>query len=217
MKAIRILVVDNESLVRDGFVMLLSFQPDMKVIGEARDGIEAVEIASQTKPDIILLDLHMPDPYDGVKAIPNLKNASPASRILILTSFDNTPEVYQSIKSGAMGFLLKGMTKDQLLDAIHDVAKGKASIPPHIAMKVINEMEHPTEEVYTANPLTPRERDTLNLLALGHSNQEIGATLFVHERTVAKYVSSILSKLHLANRTQAALYARNEKKDDNKK
>ena len=116
-----------------------------------------------------------------------------------------------------MGFLLKGMTRTQLLEAIHDIAKGKASIPPHIAVKVIKDIKEPTKEVYTADPLTPRERDTLNLLALGKSNQEIAATLFVHERTIAKYVSSILRKLHLANRTQAALYARNEKKDDSKK
>ena len=216
MKTIRILVVENESIVRDGFVTILSFQPDMKVVGEAKDGIEAVDIARLTKPDVVLLDLHMPR-QNGLETIPKIKSVSPDSNILILTSFDETPEVYQSIKSGALGFLLKDATRVQLLQAIHDVAKGIAAIQPSIAIKVIQDMDHPSEEVYTANPLTPRERDTLNLLALGHGNQEIAATMYVHERTVAKYVSSILSKLHLANRTQAALYARNEKKDDTKK
>jgi NarL family two-component system response regulator LiaR len=217
MKAIRILVADDEAMVREGFVELISYQSDMKVVGQAKNAAEVVEFARQNKPDIILLDLHMPKEYDGVNAIPEIKKVSPDSSILILTSFDSTPEVYQSIKAGAMGFLLKGMTRTELLAAIHDLAKGKSFIPPFIAMKVIKDMEHPAEEVYTADPLTPREHDTLELLSHGNSNREIAATLFVHERTVAKYVSSILSKLHLANRTQAALFARKEKKEDNKK
>jgi NarL family two-component system response regulator LiaR len=109
-----------------------------------------------------------------------------------------------------LGFLLKDATRVQLLQGIRDVAKGLASIQPSIAMKVINEIDHPSELIYTANPLTPRELETLKLIARGLSNQEIATALFVHERTVAKYVSSILNKLHLANRTQAALYAINE-------
>lgn len=206
MKAIRILVVDDESVVRDGVVTILSFQTDMKVVGEAENGIKAVEIARQTKPDVVLLDLVMPK-QGGLESIPKIKNVSPDSSILVLTSFDESDLVYQSIKAGALGFLLKDATRVQLLQAIRDVAKGLASIPPSIAMKVINEIDHPAELVYTANPLTPRELETLKLIARGLSNQEISAALFVNERTVAKYVSSILNKLHLANRTQAALYA----------
>jgi NarL family two-component system response regulator LiaR len=209
MKAIRILVVDDESVVRDGVVTILSFQPDMKVVGEAENGIKAVEIARQSKPDVVLLDLVMPK-QNGLETIPKIKIVSPDSRILVLTSFNESDLVYQSIKAGALGFLLKDATRVQLLQGIRDVAKGLASIQPSIAMKVINEIDHPSELIYTANPLTPRELETLKLIARGLSNQEIATALFVHERTVAKYVSSILNKLHLANRTQAALYAINE-------
>ena len=208
MKAIRILVVDDESVVRDGVVTILSFQPDMKVVGEAENGIKAVEIA-QTKPDVVLLDMVMPK-QNGLETIPKLKSVSPDSRILVLTSFNESDKVYQSIKAGALGFLLKDATRVQLLQAIRDVAKGLASIQPSIAMKVINEIDNPAELMYTANPLTPRELETLKLIARGLSNQEIASSLVVHERTVAKYVSSILDKLQLANRTQAALYAINE-------
>jgi len=209
MKAIRILVVDDESVVRDGVVTILSFQPDMKVVGEAENGLKAVEIARQTKPDVVLLDMVMPK-QNGLESIPKIKAVSPDSRILVLTSFAESDRVYQSIKAGALGFLLKDATRVQLLQAIRDVSKGLASIQPSIAMKVINEIDHPAELTYTANPLTPRELETLKLIARGLSNQEIATTLVVHERTVAKYVSSILDKLHLANRTQAALYAINE-------
>jgi len=209
MKAIRILVVDDESVVRDGVVTILSFQPDMKVVGEAENGIKAVEIARQTKPDVVLLDMVMPK-QNGLETIPKLKSVSPDSRILVLSSFNESDKVYQSIKAGALGFLLKDATRVQLLQAIRDVAKGLASIQPSIAMKVINEIDNPAELMYTANPLTPRELETLKLIARGLSNQEIASSLVVHERTVAKYVSSILDKLQLANRTQAALYAINE-------
>lgn len=206
MKAIRILVADDESVVRDGVVAILSFQSDIKVVGEAEDGEKAIEIARQTKPDVILLDMRMPK-INGLDAIPKLKAASPKSRILVLTSFAESEMVYQTIKAGALGFLLKDARRDQLLQAIRDVANGQASIQPTIAMKVIHEINNPAELMYTADPLTPREHETLELIARGLSNQEIAATMVVHERTVAKYVSSILEKLHLANRTQAALYA----------
>lgn len=206
MKSIRILVADDESVVRDGVVTILSLQPDIKVVGEAGDGEQAVQIARQTKPDVILLDLHMPK-MTGLEAIPHLKEVSPASRILVLTSFTESDLVYQSIKAGALGFLLKDTRRDQLLQAIRDVANGQASIQPNIAMKVIHEIDHPAELMYTAEPLTPRELETLKLIARGLSNQEIAEAMVVHTRTVAKYVSSVLEKLQLANRTQAALYA----------
>ena len=209
MKAIRILVADDESVVRDGVVAILSFQSDMKVVGEAEDGEKAIEIARQTKPDVILLDMRMPK-IGGLEAIPKLKEASPKSHILVLTSFAESDQVYLAIKAGALGFLLKDTRRDQLLQAIRDVADGQASIQPTIAMRVINEIDHPADLMYTADPLTPRENETLRLIARGLSNQEIAAAMVVHERTVAKYVSSILEKLQLANRTQAALYAINK-------
>ena len=206
MTKIRILVVDDESVVRDGVIAILSLQPDMEVVGDARNGIEAVKAAHKTKPNVILLDMVMPE-QDGLATIPKLKEMLPESKILVLTSFAESDRVYQAVKSGALGYLLKDATRIQLLQAIRDVAKGQASIPPSIALKVIHEMDHPSQLLYTANPLTPRENETLRLIARGLSNQEIAATLVVHERTVAKYVSSILEKLQLANRTQAALYA----------
>jgi NarL family two-component system response regulator LiaR len=206
MKKIRILVVDDESVVREGVVAILSYQSDIEVVGEATDGLAAVEIARETKPDVILLDMVMPK-QDGLATIPKIKELVPEARILVLTSFAESDRVYQSIKAGAIGYLLKDATRVQLLQAIRDVARGQASIHPSVAMKVIHEIDHPSEVLYTADPLTPRELDTLRLIARGLSNQEIAKTMMVHERTVAKYVSNVLDKLHLANRTQAALYA----------
>ncbi len=216
MKAIRILVVDDESVVRDGVVAILSFQSDMKVVGEAEDGVRAVELARQTKPDVVLLDMQMPK-QSGLETIPKIKEVSPNSHVLVLTSFAESDRVYQSIKAGALGYLLKDSTRVQLLQAIRDVANGLASIQPSIALKVINEIDHPAELMYTADPLTPRELETVKLIARGLSNQEIASVLVVHERTVAKYVSSILGKLQLANRTQAALYAIREGLAESKK
>jgi len=206
MKKIRALVVDDESVVREGIATILSLQRDIEVVGEARDGIQALESAQKTRPDVILLDLVMPR-LDGLATIPKLKEMLPDSRILVLTSFAESDRVYQAIKAGALGYLLKDATRVQLLQAIRDVANGQASIPPGIALKVIHEINHPSHILYTADPLTRRELETLRLIAKGLSNQEIADTLFVHERTVAKYVSSVLEKLQLANRTQAALYA----------
>jgi NarL family two-component system response regulator LiaR len=206
MKKIKILVVDDESVVREGVVAILSLQADMEVLGEAHNGVDAVKIARKTKPDVILLDMVMPE-QDGLATIPKLKEILPDSKILVLTSFAESDRVYQAVKLGALGYLLKDATRVQLLQAIRDVADGQASIHPSIAIKVINEINHPSQLLYTANPLTPREHETLRLIARGLSNQEIASELVVHERTVAKYVSSVLEKLQLANRTQAALYA----------
>ena len=206
MNKIRVLVVDDESVVREGIVAILSLQGTLEVVGEASDGIQAVEAARKTTPDVILLDMAMPK-QDGLATIPILKEIIPDVRILVLTSFAESDQVYQAIKSGAIGFMLKDARREQLIQAIHDVANGQASISPSIALKVIQDVNHPTEVLYTSSPLTPRELETLRLIARGMTNQEIADSITVAERTVAKYVSSILEKLHLANRTQAALYA----------
>jgi NarL family two-component system response regulator LiaR len=203
---IRVLVVDDQTVVREGLVAILSYNPEIEVVGQAEDGLQALAMVKEKKPDVILLDLVMPR-EDGLAAIPKIKNAMPEARILVVTSFAENDRVFQAIKAGALGYVLKDATRDQLFQAIRDVAQGQAFLHPSIAMKVIQEINHPKEILYTANPLTPRELETLRLIARGLSNQEIASTLFVHERTVAKYVSSILDKLHLANRTQAALYA----------
>lgn len=216
MKKIRILVVDDESVVREGVVAILSYQKDLEVVAEAENGIQAMEAARKTKPDVILLDMVMPK-QDGLATIPKLKEIVPNARILVLTSFAESDRVYQTIKAGALGYLLKDATRVQLLQAIRDVAIGQASIHPTVALKVIHEIDHPSELMYTTEPLTPRELDTVRLIARGLSNQEIANTMTVHERTIAKYVSNILDKLHLANRTQAALYAIREGLTDSKK
>ena len=200
MKKIRILVVDDENVVREGIVTMLRLQPDMQVVGEGLDGEQAVVLAQKTKPDVVLLDLQMPR-QDGLNTIPKLKE------ILVLTGYAENEKVYQAVKSGALGFLLKDSTRAQLMQAIRDVAIGKASIPPSIAVRVIQEIDHPAHAQYTADPLTPRELECLRLIARGMSNSEIAQEMHVHPRTVAKYVSAILEKLQLASRTQAALYA----------
>jgi NarL family two-component system response regulator LiaR len=211
MNKIRILVVDDQNLVREGMVAILSLQPDMEIVGEAENGIQAVQLARKTKPDVILLDMVMPL-QDGLTTIPKLKEISPNFRILVLSSFAPTSQVYQAIKTGALGYLLKDTPRVQLLQAIREVARGQASLPPSIAMKVISDFEKPNAGGggMPAEHLTQREAETLRLIARGLSNQEIALEMVVNERTIAKYVSSILNKLHLANRTQAALYALRE-------
>lgn len=206
MKKLKILVIDDESVVRDGIVSILSLQPDLEVVGDAQDGLAGLAIAREKKPDVVLLDMKMPR-MDGLTTIPKIKEVSSKSQILVLTSFAESDLVYQAIKTGALGYLLKDATRIQLLHAIRDVADGIASIQPSIAIKVIHEIDNPVEKNYTIRPLTPRELETLKLIARGLSNQEIAEALVVHDRTVAKYVSNILEKLQLANRTQAALYA----------
>ncbi len=209
MNKIRLLVVDDQTVVREGVVAILANYSDIEVVGQAEDGSQAVKLAQQTQPDVILLDLVMPN-MDGLTAIPKIKEMAPETRILVVTAFAENDRVYQAIKAGALGYILKDATREQLLQAIRDVAQGRASLQPSIAVKLIQEINHPSELLYTADPLTRRELETLRLIARGMSNQEIATELVVHERTIAKYVSSILDKLQLANRTQAALYALRE-------
>jgi NarL family two-component system response regulator LiaR len=206
MKKIRVLLVEDQAVVREGLAAILSYVSDIEVVGQAKDGIEAVEMLNETHPDVILLDLVMPR-QDGLATIPIIKEKLPEAHILVLTSFADNERVYQAIKFGAQGYMLKDATHTQLIQGIRDVSLGQATLYPSIAMRVIRELNNPTELMYTTEPLTPRELETLRLISSGLSNQEIGQKLFVQESTVAKYVSNILDKLHLANRTQAALYA----------
>jgi two-component system, NarL family, response regulator LiaR len=209
MNKIRLLVVDDQTVVREGLVAILANYPEVEVVGQASDGNQALEIVKQAKPNVVLLDLVMPG-MDGLTTIPKIREIAPSARILVVTSFAESDRVYQAIKAGALGYILKDATREQLIQAIRDVAQGRASLQPSIAVKLIQEINHPSELLYTADPLTRRELETIRLIARGLSNQEIAAELVVNERTIAKYVSSILDKLHLANRTQAALYALRE-------
>ncbi len=203
---IRILIADDHIVVREGLRTLLGVKPGLEVIGEAGDGLEAVSMAQSLQPDVILLDLKMPH-KNGLEAIQEIKQTNPQARILVLTSFDDDERVFSAIKAGALGYLLKDSSPPQLIEAIRDVYQGKSSLHPNIALKVIRELNNPTDLPPTEDPLTEREMETLRLLAQGLSNQEISEMLTISERTVGKHVSNILEKLHLANRTQAALYA----------
>ena len=209
MKNIRVVIAEDQNVVREGFVAMLSFESDIEVVGQANDGIQALAKIKKLKPDVLLLDLKMPE-QGGLETIPIVIEQTPEVRILVLTSFDEGETIYEAIKAGALGYMLKDCTKNQLVKAIREVARGEAFLEPSIAMKMISEINNPKEVMYTTSPLTPRELETLKLIARGLSNQEIAAELVVHERTIAKYVSNILNKLHLANRTQAALYALQE-------
>ncbi len=208
MKEIRIMVVEDQTVVREALVSILSFQADIVIVGQAQDGIEAIAIAKEQKPDVILLDLVMPR-LDGLEAISSLREVAPMAKILILTGQIDAEKVFRAIKAGAIGYMLKDSTWEQLLTAIRNVSEGQSYIDSSIAIKVIQEINTNPAPIPINNSLTltEREHQTLRLIAKGLSNQEIGETLVVHERTIAKYVSNILSKLQLANRTQAALYA----------
>lgn len=206
---IQILIADDHQLVRQGLIALLSVKPGVEVIGQAKNGNEAVALANSLKPDIILMDLLMPQ-KDGIEATREIKVENPDARILIITSFAEDEKVFQAIKAGALGYLLKDSSPQELMQAIHDVCDGRMSLHPNIALKLIEELNRPTESQVTEDPLTEREVEVLKLVAKGHSNQNIAEELIVSERTVGAHVSNILSKLHLANRTQAALYALRE-------
>jgi NarL family two-component system response regulator LiaR len=207
--SIRVLIVDDHAVVREGLRALVSYQPDMQVAGEAGDGEQALALAEAVQPDVVLLDLVMPR-LSGLDAIARIKRVSPQARILVLTSFAEDELVFPAIKAGALGYLLKDSSPQELLQAIRDVYQGQSSLHPSIARKLIRELAEPPDLPLSAEPLTAREMEVLQLVAQGLSNSEIGDRLFISERTVRNYVSSILSKLHLANRVQAALYALRE-------
>ncbi len=185
---------------------LLSMNPDVELVGQAENGMQAVEMIGSILPDVVLLDIVMPA-LDGLETLPKLLEIKPDTRVLMLTSFADPEKVYQAIKLGAQGYMLKDVGFKQLSDVIKNVFLGQSFIDPSIAFKVIQEIKNPNQMMYTPDPLTNRELEVLQLIARGKSNQEIALDLGVHERTVAKYVSNVLSKLHVANRTQAALYA----------
>jgi len=203
---IRILIADDHTLVRAGMCALLDSEPGMEVVGEAADGVEAVQRAEALDPDVILLDLVMPR-KDGIEAIFEICDADPASRILVLTSYTDDEKVFPAIKAGALGYLLKDSEPQELLQAIRSVYAGEPSLAPTIARKLMRELQQPPDLPPAENPLSEREVQVLRLVAQGLSNRDISDRLVVSERTVRAHVSNILNKLHLANRTQAALYA----------
>jgi NarL family two-component system response regulator LiaR len=208
-EVIRILIADDHPIVRDGLHGLITAEPGMEVAGEAADGAEAVLKARSLQPDVILLDLVMPR-KDGITALKEIKTENPDARVLILTSFAEDDQVFPAVKAGAQGYLLKDSSPQELLLAIREVYRGEPSLHPTIARRLMRELNQPPDLPLTEDPLTERELSVLQLIAQGLSNQGIAERLIISERTVGNYVSTILSKLHLANRTQAALYALRE-------
>jgi NarL family two-component system response regulator LiaR len=205
-ETIRILIADDHALVRLGLNTLIASKPGIEVVGEATNGVEVVLKARSLKPDVILLDLMMPR-QNGLEAIQQIKHEDPNARILVITGFAEDQMVFQAIKAGALGYLLKDSSPQQVLQAIYDVYHGESSLHPAIALKVIREINRSAGQPLNPDPLTARESVILKLVAQGLSNHEIASRLVVSERTVGNHIGNILSKLHLANRTQAAVYA----------
>jgi two-component system, NarL family, response regulator LiaR len=206
---IRILLTDDHVVVRRGTQALLSTEPEIQVVGEAKNGEEAVAKAEELRPDVILMDLEMPV-MDGIEAIRRITASQKDARILVLTSFATDDKVFPAIKAGALGYLLKDSSPDELVRAIRQVYRGESSLHPTIARKLLQEMSRPSQKPPTSDPLTRHELEVLKLVAQGNSNQDIADELIISEATVRTHVSNILSKLHLASRTQAALYALKE-------
>jgi DNA-binding NarL/FixJ family response regulator len=207
---IRVLIADDQELVRAGFRMILDVQNDIEVVGEAGDGAAAVQAARTLDPDVVLMDVRMPD-TDGIEATRRLSQAGVRARVLMLTTFDADEYIYDAMKAGASGFMLKNAPPARLVDAVRATAAGEAELSPAIVRRMVDEFVARPRPGATRpaelEELTDRELDVLKLLARGLSNSEIANTLFLGEATVRTHVSRILTKLHLRDRTQAVVIA----------
>ncbi|MGD2040783.1 MAG: response regulator transcription factor [Anaerolineae bacterium] len=209
---IRILLVDDQQLMREGLRILLELEPDLEIVGEAGDGQSALDAYAQLEPDVVLMDVRMPG-MDGVEATWRLRERWPDARIMILTTFDDDEYVFEGLRAGALGYLLKDVSGHDLADAVRTIAAGGALIEPSVARRVVTEFarmappSRPPDEGL-AEPLSDREREILRLLAQGLSNREIADRLSLAHGTVKNYVTTILQKLGVRDRTQAALRAR---------
>lgn len=197
---IRILVADDHPVVRDGLVAMLGTQPDFDVVGEAATGREAVEKVEALRPDVVLLDLEMPE-MDGVEVLHRLRQESREARVIVFTAFDTDERIMAAVQAGAQGYLLKGAPREELFQAVRVVHAGGSTLQPVVASKLMRQVSEDFE------PLTPRELEVLGLVAQGLQNKEIAAELTITERTVKFYVSSILAKLSAGNRTEAVAIA----------
>ena len=212
MKKIRVLIVDDQMLMRQGLQTLLDLENDIQVVGQASDGTDAVAVVAQTKPDVVLMDVRMPR-LNGVEATRQIRAQTPQTQVIILTTFDDDEYVFEGLRAGAMGYLLKDVSAEDLTDAIRRVARGEALIQPSIARKVVSEFARLGAETKKPDadelldPLSERELEILKLIAQGMSNREIAATLFITEGTAKNHISNILSKLGVRDRTQAVLRA----------
>jgi NarL family two-component system response regulator LiaR len=212
-EAITVLIVDDHAMVRQGVRAFLEKQPDLKVVGEAASGAEAVQVAAQYVPDVVLMDLVMPGTggdsgVEGVEATRQVKQVSPRSQVVILTSYDSDEHIFPALRAGALSYVLKDIGSDELADAIRRAAAGEAVLHPRVAARVIQELTGAAKDKHSpVAELSERELEVLRLIADGMSNAEIAERLVLSEKTVKGHVSNILSKLHLADRTQAAVFA----------
>ena len=206
----RVLIVDDDQLMRAGLVELLGADPQIEIIGQASTGRQAVEQARRLAPEVVLMDVRMPD-LDGIGATRQLARAAPTAKVLILTTFEQDDYIFGALRAGASGFLLKRARPEELLAAVHTIAAGEALLSPSVTRRVIDRMAHqPTPELTgqaKLDGLTPREREVLALIARGLSNREIAAALTVEESTIRTHVKRILMKLGLRDRVQAVIFA----------
>jgi NarL family two-component system response regulator LiaR len=204
---ITVCIVDDHAIVRHGIRALLEAEDDLLVVGEASSGGEAVLLAADVAPDVVLMDLLMPA-MDGVEATRLLKQRSPHSQVRIMTSYDEDEHIFPAIRAGALSYLLKGVGLEELTEAVRKAARGEATLHPHVAARLVQELRGTSQETFVlSQALSQREREVLHLIAEGLSNARIAERLVIAERTVKSHVNNILSKLHLADRTQAAIFA----------
>ncbi len=206
METISVLLIDDHRVVRQGLRDFLELQDDIEVVGEAGSGEEGVEMARDLLPDVVLMDLVMSG-IDGVEATRRLKGVSPTSQVIVLTSFTDDDKVFPAIKAGAISYLLKDVSPEDLAHAIRAARRNEAVLHPEVASKLMQEFSTPRVAEAPVEQLTEREMDVLRLIARGMSNKEIADKLIISEKTTKTHVSNILSKLHLADRTQVAIYA----------
>ena len=212
MNAVRVLLVDDQALFREALGTLLDARPEVEVVGEAGDGNQALERAAALAPDVVLMDLHMPV-LDGIAATRRLRVEQPGVRVLALTTFDDDEDVFAALRAGALGYLLKDVSADRLVEAVQAAARGESVLQPSVAAKVVARFAQLDDAPRSRPqplvvPLSDRELDVLRLLADGRSNREIATALFLAEGTVKNHVTNVLGKLGARDRTQAALRAR---------